>query len=227
MTFAFVLACTVVACFALRNPLKAFPMAFYVAAVLADVAFLAGTFWGMPRDVWSAFFVLVQKCLLPLALFVIVMYIGVLPQGSRPCRWLKAVRAELSIVAWILSLGHMAVYGATYLPRLLTGGRTDANVVASFVVALVLLALLLVLGVTSFNAVKRRMRTETWKNVQRLAYPFFLLVYAHLLLMLAPSALHGGIAATASVAVYSAVFAAYIVLRLVRTVRERRARDAA
>jgi len=63
--------------------------------------------------------------------------------------------------------------------------------------------------------------------VQRLAYPFFLLVYAHLLLMLAPSALHGGIAATASVAVYSAVFAAYIVLRLVRTVRERRARDAA
>ena len=155
------------------------------------------------------------------------MYIGVLPQGSRPCRWLKAVRAGLSIVAWILSLGHMAVYGATYLPRLLTGGRTDANVVASFVVALVLLALLpRVLGVTSFNAVKRRMRTETWKNVQRLAYPFFLLVYAHLLLMLAPSACTAALP-PASVAVCSAVFAAYIVLRLVRTVRKRRARDAA
>lgn len=227
MTFALVLACTVVACFALRNPLKACPMAFYAAAVLVDVAFLAGTFWGMPRDVWSAFFVLVQKCLLPLALFVVVMYVGVMPQDSRPCRWLKAVRAELSIVAWVLSLGHVAVYGATYLPRLLTGGRMDANVVASFVVAVVLLALLVVLGVTSFNAVKRRMRTESWKKVQKLAYPFFLLVYVHLLLMLAPSALHGGIAATASVAVYSAVFAAYVVLRLVRAARDRRGRTAA
>lgn len=222
MTFAIVLACTVAACFALRNPLKACPTAFYALAIAVDVAFVAGTFWGLPRDVWSVLFVLIQKCLLPLALFVVVMYIGALPRETRPCRWLKAVRAELSIVAWILSLGHMAVYGATYLPRLLTGGRMDANVVASFAVAVVLLALLLVLGVTSFNAVKKRMRTETWKRVQKLAYPFFLLVYVHLLLMLAPSALHGGIAATTSVAVYSVVFAAYVVLRLVRAAKDRR-----
>ena len=205
MTFALVLACTVAACFALRNPLKACPMAFYAAALLVDVAFVAGTFWGMPRDAWSVFFVLIQKCLLPLALFVVVMYIGVLDRGSRACMWLKPVRAELSIVAWLLSLGHVA---------------------ASFAVAVVLLALLAVLGVTSFNLVKRRMRTETWKKVQKLAYPFFLLTYVHLLLMLAPSALHGGVAATTSVAVYSIVFAAYVVLRLVRAAKERRIREA-
>ena len=120
--------------------------------------------------------------------------------------WLKPVRAELSIVAWLLSLGHVAVYGATYLPRIASGGATNGNVAASFAVAVVLLALLAVLGVTSFNLVKRRMRTETWKKVQKLAYPFFLLTYVHLLLMLAPSALHGGVAATTSVAVYSIVF---------------------
>lgn len=184
MTFALVLACTVAACFALRNPLKACPMAFYAAALLVDVAFVAGTFWGMPRDAWSVFFVLIQKCLLPLALFVVVMYIGVLDRGSRACMWLKPVRAELSIVAWLLSLGHVAVYGATYLPRIASGGATNGNVAASFAVAVVLLALLAVLGVTSFNLVKRRMRTETWKKVQKLAYPFFLLTYVHLLLML-------------------------------------------
>ena len=205
MTFALVLACTVAACFALRNPLKACPMAFYAAALLVDVAFVAGTFWGMPREVWSVFFVLIQKCLLPLALFVVVMYIGVLDRGSRACMWLKPVRAELSIVAWLLSLG---------------------NVAASFAVAVVLLALLAVLGVTSFNLVKKRMRTETWKKVQKLAYPFFLLTYVHLLLMLAPSALHGGVAATTSVAVYSIVFAAYVVLRLVRAAKDRRIREA-
>ena len=148
MTFALVLACTVAACFALRNPLKACPMAFYAAALLVDVAFVAGTFWGMPRDAWSVFFVLIQKCLLPLALFVVVMYIGVLDRGSRACMWLKPVRAELSIVAWLLSLGHVAVYGATYLPRIASGGATNGNVAASFAVAVVLLALLAVLGVS-------------------------------------------------------------------------------
>lgn len=226
MTFAIVLVCTVAACFALRNPLKTCPTAFYVLAIAVDVVFIGGSFWGMPRGVWSVFFILIQKCLLPLALFVVVMYIGVLPRQSRPYMWLKAVRAELSIVAWILSLGHMAVYMVTYLPRLLTGGRMDLNVVASFAVAVVLLVLLLVLGVTSFNFVKKRMHTDTWKKVQKLAYPFFLLVYVHLLLMLAPSALHGGIAATTSVAVYSVAFLAYIALRSVRAVKDHRLRAA-
>lgn len=221
MTFAFVLACTVAACFALRNPLKACPQAFYVAAMAIDAVFVLGAFSGLPRAVWSPLFVLIQKCLLPLALFVVVMFIGVLSRESRPYAWLKPVRAELSIVAWILSLGHMAVYLATYAPRLIAGGALNLNVAASFALAIVLLALLLVLGSTSFNRVKKRMRTETWKKVQKLSYPFFLLVYAHLLLMLAPSALHGGIAATTSVAVYSAVFAAYIVLRLIRASADR------
>lgn len=227
MTFVIVLACTVAASFALRSPLKACPTAFYALAVAVDAVFVVGTFWGMPRAVWSALFPLVQKCLLPLALFVVVMYIGVLPRTSRPYAWLKPVRAELSIVAWILSLGHMAVYLASYLPRNVLGGAVSPNVMASFAVAVVLLVLLLVLGVTSFNAVKRRMRTDTWKKVQKLAYPFFLLVYVHLLLMLAPSALHGGIAATASVAVYSAVFLAYLVLRLFRAAKDRRMRTTA
>ena len=86
-------------------------------------------------------------------------------------------------------------------------------------VALVLFALLLVLGVTSFNFVKKRMRKESWKRVQMLAYPFFLLVYAHLLLMLLPAALKGGLAAQASVAVYSAVFVGYVSLRLYRAAK--------
>lgn len=227
MTFALVLVCTVAACFALRNPLKRWPVPFYVLAVAVDVLFAAGLAFGMPRDVWAAFFLLVQKCTLPLALFVVVMYIGVLPRESRAFQWLKPVRAELSIVAWLLSLGHMAVYLESYLPRILAGGPFDGNVVAAFALAVVLLALLVVLGVTSFNFAKKRMRAETWKKVQRLAYPFFMLVYVHLLLMLAPAALRGGIAAQMSVAVYSAVFLAYAALRLARAARDRKAQAAA
>lgn len=103
----------------------------------------------------------------------------------------------------------MAVYLESYLPRLLGGGEIGGNVMGAFVLAVVLLVLLVVLGVTSFAFVKRQMSTASWKKVQKLAYPFFGLVYVHLLLMLLPSALHGGLAAQASVAVYSVVFVGY------------------
>ena len=97
------------------------------------------------------------------------------------------------------------------------------NVTVAFVLAIVLFVLLLVLGVTSFNMVKKRMKTESWKRLQRLSYVFFALVYAHLLLMLLPSALHGAAAPQANVAVYSVVFVGYFVLRLVRFALDRRA----
>lgn len=226
MTFALVLACTVAACFALRNPLKACPMAFYAAALLVDVAFVAGTFWGMPRDAWSVFFVLIQKCLLPLALFVVVMYIGVLDRGSRACMWLKPVRAELSIVAWLLSLGHVAVYGATYTAahrvgrgderqrgRLVRGGGRAAGAA----------------GRAGRHVVQPGEEAHAHRNLEEGAEARLSVLPAHVRAPTAdagPSALHGGVAATTSVAVYSTVFAAYVVLRLVRAAKERRIREA-
>lgn len=221
MDFLLVFVCAVAAAFALRNPIKKAPVAFYILAVAVSVLFIAAEFFPMPRAVWSALFLLVQKCMLALALFAVVMFVGVLSRDSRAGRWLRPIRAELSIIAWILSLGHMAVYLASYLPRL--GGVNKGAVMISFVVALVLFALLLVLGVTSFNVVKKRMKKDTWKRVQMLAYPFFGLAYLHLMLMLLPPALHGGAAAQVSVAVYSVLFAAYALLRVRRAMIDRKA----
>ena len=84
-----------------------------------------------------------QKCELSLALFVVVMFIGCLNRGGRAYHWLKPVRSELSIVAWFLSLGHMAVYLESYLPRLLGGGEIGGNVMGAFVLAVVLLVLVI------------------------------------------------------------------------------------
>ena len=47
----------------------------------------------------------------------------------------------------------------------------------------------------SFRFVKHRMSGAAWKNVQKLAYPFFLLTFVHLVIVLAPAAAHGGAAA--------------------------------
>ena len=220
MEFLAVLAVTVLACFVLRNAIKCWPLLFYFLSAALVVVFVCGAYVALPRPLWSLLLVLMQKCMLPLALFVVVMFIGVFARDSRAKAWLRLIRAELSIMAWILSLGHMALYLASYAPRLFSG-RVDGNVLAALVLALVLFGLLLVLGVTSFNLVKRRMKADTWKRVQLLAYPFFGLVYVHLLLMLLPSALQGGAAAQTSMIVYTAVFAAYVALRVARAARDR------
>ena len=39
MDFAVILIATIVGCFALRNPLKALPVAFYAAAIAIDVVY--------------------------------------------------------------------------------------------------------------------------------------------------------------------------------------------
>lgn len=218
MDFLVVLVFAIAGAFALRNPLKKMPVVFYALAIAVCVLFVAGGFFPMPRPVWSGLLLLVQKCMLALALFSVVMFIGVFSPDSRIGRWLRPVRAELSIIAWILALGHMAVHLASYLPRL---GTTRDTVLVSFAVALVLFVLLLILGVTSFSVVKKRMKRDTWKRVQMLAYPFFGLVYVHLMLMLLPSALQGGAAAQASVTVYSVLFVAYAGLRMRRAVIDR------
>lgn len=221
MDFLVVLAGTVVVSFALRGPLHRWPAVFYGLAVMLDIAYVVAIEGFLPRAVMGPLTLLMGKCMLSFALFVVVMYIGVCAKGSRVRQWLKPVRSELSVIACILACGHMAVYLASYGPRL--GGALSANVLGALAVALGLLALLLVLGVTSFGFVKKRMRTESWKRLQRWAYVFFGLVYVHLMLMLAPAASRGGEAAVASVVAYTVVFGTYAVLRIRRALVDNRA----
>ena len=172
MTFIILLICSTIAVFLLRNPIRSVPVLFYVLAIAVDVLFVFGDALGLPRAASHALFIIVHKCTLALALFAIVMFIGVFPKESRIRRWLQPIRAELSIIAWILSLGHMAMYLSAYASRMFSGVVGGAVLVA-LLVALALFLLLAVLGVTSFRRIKRRMDGVLWKRVQSLAYVFF------------------------------------------------------
>jgi sulfoxide reductase heme-binding subunit YedZ len=226
MTSIVVLIATIAVACALRNPIKKWPVAFYAIAVALVIVYFALPSLGAPRAVNLAFYWAIRKCLAPLALFIVVMYIGVFPVTSGVSRWLRPIRAELSIIAWILTLGHVVQYLTNYLKPIFSGVALQANVLIGIIVAIVLFVLLIVLGVTSFQFVKKRMTAESWKNVQRLAYPFFGLTYVHLLCLLLPSAVRGGIAARLSVAVYSVIFIAYAVLRISRAVIDKREGEA-
>lgn len=226
MNFLLILACATLATILFKPAIKKLPMLFYALAVLADAAFVATPILSMPGPLKSLVFILVQKCTLSLALFCVVMFLGVFSKDSKIRTYLMPIRSELSIIALILSLGHVSLYLSSYATRLATNpGNLNTTVLASLVVALVLLALLLILGITSFAFVKKHMSTRAWAKLQKASYAFFCLIFVHLMLMIAPSALAGSETNIVSLFAYTAVFASYAFLRIRRAILDKRDRN--
>ncbi len=221
MVFLMVLVGAAAVCCLLRNPLRRVPWLFYGLAVAFDMLYFAVGAVGVVRPVQTILLFAMNKCLLPTALFVLVMYVGVFAKGGAVRRWLQPLRTPVSIVACILALGHMVRFFGVYATRVLNGGLVAMNVTASFAIALMLFVLLAMLGITSFECVRWRMETTAWRRIQRLAYGFYALVYVHVLVMLGPAALNGGAGAIEGVAVYTVVFGAYAVLRARRAALDR------
>lgn len=224
MGFLVILACVCALAYALRKQIRAYPWAFYCLAVALDVLLFADVAFSLPRELRLPISVLMHKGGLGVAMFVLVMWIGVFPRGGVLSRAFRPIRAELSIMACLLIAGHMAVYASSYIPYIAKGVLPQSNVFAAIVIAFVLLLLVLVLGITSLRAVKRRMKARTWKRVQNFAYLFYGLVLVHLALMLGPAALSGSRVAQESVVVYAIVFGGYIVARVWRAIVDRRER---
>ena len=223
MVFSITLVSTIMLAFLLKKPIKQVPWLFYALAAIVTVLFLVRDVLSLPALIDRSFFLIMQKNYVAIALFVVVMYIGVFDSKSKVRMWLQPIRAELSIIACILALGHVVSYLGGFGARIIFGGTVYSGfLVASLFVSLILFALLLILGLTSFEFLKRRMTTKSWKRVQYFAYAFYALAFAHILLVLLPPALLGGNTAQISVAIYSVVFLPYFILRFRRLRIDRR-----
>jgi DMSO/TMAO reductase YedYZ heme-binding membrane subunit len=204
----------------IRRPLKALPWLFYLlAAVIAALAIYL-TINPLPNQIIRALVYAVQKGHVGFSLFAIVMFLGVLDRSTKVRIFLQPVRAELSILAAIVMCGHFIPYLANYFS--LAAGLLSLRLplIASFICAFVLLALLVVLTITSIDTVKRHMKAENWRRLQALAYVFFVLIYLHLLGYLAIPAFGGSINAALNLGIYTLIFAGYGVGRLVKSQRE-------
>ena len=198
VSFALVWACA--------KPLKKHPVPFYVCAVALVALYFWGVSAGVRGEAWSYFQPLMQRCALAFLLFTVVMFVGVLGEGNPLRTHLMPIRRQLSILACIFACGHIAFYGASYLPRL--ASAFSGNLAFSLGLAALITTLMVVLWVTSAQRVKHAMKAASWKRVQRLAYPFYVLTYVHLALLLMPSAVAGNEVAVLSIAVYSVVMGA-------------------
>ncbi|MBR2834497.1 MAG: ferric reductase-like transmembrane domain-containing protein [Coriobacteriales bacterium] len=224
MNFILILACTVAAVFILREPIRRWPYVFYALAIALDILLFACSSMKLPPEITQLIVKLMTRGGLGAALFIVVMYIGVLPRKTSVSRWLRGIRAELSIIACLLIAGHMVYYLLLYCPRFFEGKTVIANILWAIIVGVVMLAFIIVLGVTSFRAIKRYMNIRTWRRLQSGAYIFYALIFVHVICMLGPSAVKGGATAMTNLIVYSVLLIGYMVLRILRARADKRDR---
>jgi DMSO/TMAO reductase YedYZ heme-binding membrane subunit len=221
MSLIVALIMAVVLAFILRKPLSVLPIPCYVLAALISAAGIYLTINPQPILAVRAVASVIQKGQLGFGLFAIVMFVGAFGKDSVASRYFGTVRTELSIFASILIVGHFALYIGNYL-RLIGGFfGLPLGVMSSLVIAFIMLVLLVLLFSTSLRIVKKNMSVLGWKRVQRLAYPFFILIWLHLFGFLAIPALNGSMAAIVNLCVYSAVFITYAALRIRQTLAHR------
>lgn len=202
----------------LKDSLKKHAGIYYIgAAVISIAVFLIG-FLPMPLFVKNNILGIFAKGSLGTAMFVAVMYAGALPKGSKLIAPLMKIRGELSITAAILVLCHNFTYGMTYFRMLFTKtSLLSATQLAAAVISLVL-------TVTSFPSVRKKMQAKKWKQLQRTAYVFYGLMYVHIMLINIPYARLGLGMYIANVVIYSIVFLGYAAMRIAKAVSVKAAR---
>ena len=221
MLFLETLAVTLLVVSLLRPLIRKVPWAFYLLCIAFDVVLIALAAGALPHWANLIAIPLLRRGFIAISLFVIVMYIGVFPYGSRIRNYYAPIRAVLSICACILALGHICMYFTAYIPKVLAGNQTVPISVA-MIAGLLLLVLLLVLGITSFGAVRKAMGGARWLKLQKAAYVFYALIYIHAACLLLPPALQGGSSAQISIAVYTLVFGVYAIARIARGITNKR-----
>lgn len=148
------------------------------------------------------------------AIFVIVMYTGALKNGSKLIKILMPIRAELAIIASILTLSHI-IYGKAYFVKLFTNSQSPkGNMLAIGIISIVLILIMIPLMITSFPIIRKKMKAKQWKQLQRLAYIFYGLIYVHLISIMLPIAKAGVSEYRFNVILYSLIFLVYGAMRI-------------
>lgn len=209
----------------LKDSLKKHAGIYYIgAAVISIAVFLIG-FLPMSLFVKNNILGIFAKGSLGTAMFVAVMYAGALPKGSKLIAPLMKIRGELSITAAILVLCHNFTYGITYFKMLFIKPEAlSATQLTAAIISLVLIIIMIVLTVTSFQAVRKKMQAKKWKQLQRTAYVFYGLMYVHIMLINIPYARLGLGMYIANVVIYSIVFLGYAAMRIAKALSVKAAR---
>ncbi len=219
MLFVISLLCSILFFLAFHKTIRKVPVFFYLLTV-ASVIYLFGSYLLNIYSWWPDWFmeyVVMQysRGSLSTAVFAIVMYLGVLNPKLPGVAPLRSIRGEISIIGCFLALGHNIYYGMYYFATLFTHtGELTLPYLIATCTTLILILIMLPLMITSFRGVRKRMKASSWKGLQKLAYPFYVLLYVHIMIVLIANV--RGFSTILSIITYSAVFLPYYVLLILK-----------
>jgi len=139
---------------------------------------------------------------LSLAIFLLVMFTGVLKKNSKAKKSLSLVRGELAVIGFIFLLPHAFARLALAL-----SGYNMSGLFA-FIIFIPLV-------ITSFMFVRKRMNPKHWKNLHKLAYVAYFLIYMHLAFNVSMNPNNRFINFDPYALLYHFIFICYITLRIV------------
>ena len=222
MLFTIALILAVIFAFGCKKILKKHAAVFYIAAAVISVVVAIADFKGAPGFVRDYVVGLFSRGAFATALWCVVMWIGALLNGTAAMKALMPIRGELSIFAAILTLGHNIGFGRTYFVRMFTNPASLSKTqLAAGTLSILMLVIMLPLTVLSFPKVRRKLDAKLWKRIQRAAYLFYAMIYAHVMILFVPSARNGRTAYKISVVIYSLVFIGYAAARIMKAIKKR------
>lgn len=170
-------------------------------------------------DWFTTYFVnIFKRGVFPVALFVLIMFVGVLNPNWTVTKKLRKIRGRLSIIACYLTYGHLLIYGKTHFVKLFTNpGAMQLHHLIAAILSLLMLGIMTPLLITSFKWVRKQMNGATWKKIHRSAYLFFALIYLHVMVLFIPNANRKAL----DIIVYTIVFGSYFLLKLRKVYRKK------
>lgn len=186
-----------------------------IISLLIIIASYSGAISSFPPFIKNNIMPLFTKSTFATSIFVVVMYTGALKNGSKLMKILMPIRAELSIIASILTLAHNISFGRYHFVTLFTNPKSmSLNMILAAIISLILIAIMIPLMITSFPMVRKKMKYKSWKMLQRSAYAFYGLIYIHVMLIMLPIAKCGNLQYILNVLIYSLVFLIYATMRV-------------
>lgn len=198
-----------------KDLIKKYPVIFYLG-IYAWTGFVVYYYnMGFDRNfpTWfnEYFMKIFSRGIFATASFMIVMFLGTITKHNDFSKKLMAIRGEMSIMASLLVFSHNIIFGLRYFPILFTNPSSmpQRQLIAS-IITIFLLLMLIPLFVTSFKTVRRKMKAKSWKNLQKMAYPFFIGIYFHVMVLYSSNWKENIV----GVVIYTLIYLAYIILRL-------------
>ncbi len=197
------------------NIIKKYPVLFYMATyiLIIPVVLYYETKFYREMPIWFTKYVMdiFRRGIFSTVTFMIVMFIGVVTTHNKYTRKLMSIRGEMSIIGCFAALCHNLAFGIRYFVEFFTNSsKMNVYTKTATIISLILIAMMIPLMITSFKCVRKKMKAKNWKNLQKLAYPFFYLIYIHLMVLF----MHKPEKHMLSIALYTFIYLLYTILRL-------------